>query len=746
MAITLEGSGTNETSIPANDGTITLTANQTPAIPGSNFIFSISRNGGTAVTETTTSNTTTFEGLDAGSYSCGCRVGTDIAKVIYIPISTSAPTPDPDPPTPPVPVPMEYRDRYEGSFCDKLGNNIIITFYQNVPVASIIVPLIPIQFAGELDGPVVIDYPDNGEYKLTPINGSQCEIRIKAEGDFELSSMYTADEKEWRVVISGAWKWTGYLIPDSCIEPFASKPYDVSVRATDALGLLKDVPFQRDDLTKYKGFYSDKEVIRLCLLKTGLSLNMLVGVNTYEALMQVGNNRSPLGQSYINLEPFLNDDGTAMDCYTVIESILRRWSARLHQFNGVWQIVNVMEKSIGNVFAYNFNADGFHESPDVTLGNSLIAGGQNRLLRPVGDTSFAKAFKQSEAYYKYGYVANTLFNGDFDIWTLKPSGLPDGWSMNGGTIGTTMIRYQDGYATSDYYVEIGTGGTGGLINDTSVQIRQYDFPTLSFNLYSPEAGYFSSDRNKGRYISVFISNNDGMWYTSDGWKNTSQAYVIKKDRLDFTKQLQIEIKIDPLDEDYLMTINILAVGIVGGLHFKTNINNINLNAGFGTGRDKNGIGESNLQILLTKQSFIPDRLDILHSDDGNDTRTSGIRINSTNDFFPLVNPDNSPFSSLWKRAGITEYRPLLSIISNTELRLHKRAYRIIDMSYVGDFKASDLVSIDINTLLTVDLLEWAFIFLSGSFDLKSGIPRLKFAQVLTEEVMVNETLKMDYGD
>jgi len=231
-----------------------------------------------------------------------------------------------------------------------------------------------------------------------------------------------------------------------------------------------------------------------------------------------------------------------------------------------------------------------------------------------------------------------------------------------------------------------------------------------------------------------------MWYTADGWKNTSQAYVIKKDRLDFTKQLQIEIKIDPLDEDYLMTINILAVGIVGGLHFKTNINNINLNAGFGTGRDKNGIGESNLQVLLTKQSFIPDRLDILHSDDGNDTRTSGIRINSTNDFFPLVNPNDAPFSSLWKRAGITEYRPLLSIISNTELRLHQRAYRIIDFEYYGN------QPLDINTLLTVDLLEGAYIFLSGSFDLKSGIPRLKFAQVLTEEVMVNETLKMDYGD
>lgn len=739
--ISLEGYPINESSPGAGDGIISLYATVDPAtVPGTNYTFTI-KSGGVITTFTTTSDFYVFYDIPAGSYECKCVVGADTSNILYIPVNSAQPIPDPE--NPPIPVPMEYRSKYEGSFCDKRGNNIIITFYQNVPVASIAFPVIPIQFAGEQDGPVVIDYADNGDYKLTPVNGSKCEIRIKAEGDFELSSMYTADEKEWRVVISGAWKWSGYLIPDSCIEPFASKPYDVSVSASDALGLLKDAPFQRDDLTKYKGYYSDKEILRLCLLKTGLSLKMLVAVNTYESLMNSSSEKSPLGQAFADTEPFLNEDGTAMDCYTVMESILRRWSARLHQFNGVWQIVNVMEKSLDAVNAFQFNEDGFADGSTIQLGNFVRVGGQDRSIRPVGDTSFAKAFKQSEAYYKYGYIANTLFNGDMDIWTDKPTGLPDGWSMNGGTTGTTLTRYQNGFPTSDYYVEIGTNGTGGLIHDTPVQIRQYDFPTISFDLLT-ETGSYGFDRD--RYISVFISNGDGMWFTEDGWKNTNRAYVIKRDGGDFLKQQKVEIKVDPFDSDYLMNINILAVGVVSGLHFKTYINNIVINAGSGLSKDKNSIGESNLQVLLSKQTFIPERLEILHSDDSNYTRTSGIRINSTTDFFPLVNPESSPFSSSWKRSGITEYIPLLSMISNTELRLHQRAYRIIDFDYNTDWSTGSLEVIDVNTLLAVDLLDGYFIFLSGSFDLKSGIPRLKFAQVLTEEVMVNETLKMDYGD
>lgn len=742
--ISIDVSVINESTTGASDGEINIitTTDPTPA-PGTLYTYSINK-GGVVTSASTASDVYTFTGLAPGVYQCFASVDGTLSRGVTVPIATASPTPDPEPPIPPVPIVYEYRETYTGSFCDKKGVNILVSFKRRVPIDTIPSEPIPIQFAGENDSPIVIDYPDNGDYKLTPVNGSQCEIKIKAIGSFELSSMYTADEKEWRVDISGGWKWSGFLIPDSCIEPFMSKPYDVSVRATDALGLLKDEPFQQIDATRYKGYYADKEILRICLEKTGLALSMYIGVNTYEGTMAVGSQLSPMGQSYANTEPFLNEDGTAMDCYSIMESVLSRWGCRLHQFNGVWQIVNVMEQSLDVVNTFSFNTSGGADGGQFALGNFVRVGGQNRAIKPVGDTSFAKAFKQSAAYYKYGYISNALYNGDFDIWTSKPAGLPNGWIMTGGTTGTTKIRYENGYPTSDYYIEIDTNNGGGIQNVTPVQIRQYDFPKISFDLYAPDTLTYGP--TPGRYISVFISNNDGLWFTEDGWKNTNRAYVTKKSFGDFAKQLQIQITVDPLDEDYLMTITILAVGLADGTHFKTNINNVNLNAGFGTGREKNAIGETNEQVLLTKQSFIPEVIEVLHSDDTNETRTSGLKISSTEDGLKLANPAMANFSSLWKRNGITEFAPLLRIIANSELRLHQRAYRIIDFEYVTDWTSLSTDKMDINTLLAVDLLDGYFIFLSGSFDLKSGIPRLKFAQVLTEEVMVNETLKMDYGD
>ena len=735
---------TDQTVTGTNDGTLSFEL--TTDIAATSYTYSITKDGVTT-SDTSTNTFYTFGGLAPGIYRCIAIVDTTISNTVNSPVaSASSGGGDGPPPTPPpTPIVYEYQNRYEGSFCDKRGNNIVAIFRKKVPVGSIIIPSIEIQFAGENDGPIVIDYPDNGDYKLTPVNGSQCEVKIKAIGAFELSSMYTSDEKEWQLEISGAYKWIGFVIPDSCIEPFVSKPYDVSIRATDAVGLLKDIPFEREDLVKYKGFYSDKEILRLCLAKTELDLKMLIAVNTYEGTMEVNNVRSPMGQSYANTEPFLNEDGTAMDCYTIMESILKRWSARLHQHNGVWQIVNIMEKSLGAVNTFQFNSSGFTDGAAYNLGNFIRIGGQDRPIRPMGDSLLAKAFKQSSAYYKYGYIGNILPNGNFDIWTSKPSGLPDNWVTVGVVTASTGIRYQDGFPTSDYFLVVGGSGTGRVENDTSIQILKGDFPKLTFDLSAPTAWGNNVSDIRGRFLSVLLQASNGMYFTASGWKMTFGYYTIKYNPSEFNKDLQVTINLTPLEDDYLLKVGLLALGLVDGTHFDTKFNNVNLNGGVGSAAEKNPIGETNLQISLTKQSFIPDRIELLHSDDTNIIRTSGLRISATNDG-TLINPDSAQFSSLWKRSGIIEYSPLLRIVANTELRLHQRAYRIIEFEYIADFTSPDYVVIDINTVVAVDLLAGNFIFLSGSFDLKTGRPRLKFAEVLTEELTVNETLKMDYDN
>lgn len=620
-----------------------------------------------------------------------------------------------------------YNTIYKGDFCDKSGNDIFIEFKQRMDALDPIPTIIPIVFAGEGDQPVVVEYPDKGDYKLEPVNGSTCKINIKAISTFELSSLYTADERDWLVVISGAWNWQGYLMPDSCSEPYDSKPYDVSVEATDSLGTLKDVPFLKADGTKYKGFISDLEAIRFALQKTDLALPFLVGVNTYE--VQMATTDSPLRQSYINANRFIDSDGNAFSCHEVIRSIMARYSSRLIQFNGYWQIVNVLEQSTGLVPAFEYDANGILVG-SATVGNAITAGGQNRNLRPVGDNSFAKAYASSTAYYQYGYGANALLNGNMDDWASNPTGLPDDWNVyNGATAHTETRLDRDGNPTGDHYIVIDSSGTTGFLgNDNPVLVRANETTTVTFDLLAQSA---FSGVGTPRYLGVLIHDGAGNYFTNNnGWQPGFQFYVIQYKASDFQGQISVNFKVNARPTDFDLYFGVQSVQLSGSTDYQTKVNNVSVVPAVNSDQTKPPVGLYNKQKSLTKQTFVPDPILLLHGDDANDKRTSQISIGPAP---PVVVSGN------WARAGITESKTILDIVANTELRLHSRPYRIFDAEFIG------YGLIDVNTLLTIDLLTGTYIFLSGSFDLKRSTHTLRFAETLINDIPLTVEIKEDYG-
>jgi len=622
-----------------------------------------------------------------------------------------------------------YNTIYKGDFCDKQGNDIFIEFKQRMDSSLPVPAIIPIQFAGENDAPVVVTYANKGEYKLEGVNGSSCDVNIKAIGTFELSSLYTADEREWMVVLSGGWVWQGWLIPDACSEPYKSKPYDVSISATDALGTLKDIPFLQADGTKYKGFISDLEVLRQALLKTGLSLPFIVGVNTFEAQMVTTD--SPLRQSFINCDRFIDNDGNAFSCHEVIRSVLARYSSRIHQFNGYWQIINVLELSTGVVPAFEYD-QGAILVGTTTIGSALTVGGTNRVLSPVGNNSFAKAFSSSTAYYQYGYGANALDNANMDVWTTNPVGLPDNWSVQNGATAHTATRLdQNGNPTNDHYVIIDSSGASGyLYNSAPVLVRAQETTTVSFDVLVPSAP--GGAALVFLYLGVLITDGAGNYFTNNnGWQPGFQFYVIRYRSGDFgPNQVGVNFKVNARNSDYDLYFGVQSLQEAGPADYPTSINNVNIVPAVNSDQTKPPVGLFNRQKSLAAQTFSPDPILLLHGDDTNDKRTSQISIGA-------VPPFTASFS--WARAGITETSSLLEIVANTELRLHGKPYRIFEADFIG------FGSVDINTLLTIDLLPGNYIFLSGSFDLKRSIPTLRFAETLTADISHTTEVKEDYG-
>lgn len=635
-----------------------------------------------------------------------------------------------------------YRTIYKGEFCNSFGDNIDITFDRRMDSASPVPIPIDIIFAGENQSPLRIIYKDDGDYKINSINGSEAVINIKAIGDFELSSMYTADEREWQVTVSGARKWNGYIIPDSCSEPFLSKPYDVTIRATDALGTLKDLPFQHSDGTKYRGRYREREVLRLALEKTGVSMDLLIAVNTFEADMNESLTTGALGQSYIDVARFLDADRVPFSCYDVIASILRRYSARLHQHNGLWQVVSMYEKSLGNVAAniYDRSAGGYSDS--TTIGNTIAVGGQDREIHPLGDIKLAKAFLSSTGYYQYGYITNQLINGNFDDWASKPTGLADDW-ITVGTVDAEMgIRQVDGVDTTDYYLIVSGAGSGRVENTNSVQVRAGDRGQVSFDLYAPDAYGDNISDTDNRYLSVLIYDNLGKYYTNTGWTSTFGYYVIKyKNPSVFDKQIVIRFDITPQETDFTIKFGILAIGKGDGTHYATQINNVNIDSGLADAATKPPIGSIYREEQTVPQTYVQESILLLHADDPNSQRTSPITIYADETTVILPAATGTP-SRVWHRPDLPlENLPIQYIATDNELRMHSRPYRVFD----AEFVPTGFEEVDINSLLTVDLVEADFIFLSGEFDWKKDIHTLRFAEVLIDAVPYVSTYAEDYG-
>jgi hypothetical protein len=726
MTINVYVGFTNPSGPGISDGTITMIITSVDPVPpdlATTFRF-FTINNGTSFQVNGYLNSRTYTSLPAGEYTCYVRMqpSGDFVPSFSIPQTVTLV----DGSEPVDPEALVYKDFYHGEFCDKNGDTI------NVDIKKLLVAGDPdpdvssIMFSGE--EPVTINYKEDGEYKQNQVIGTECILKIKAVDGFELASLYTESETEWQVAISGAFNWVGFIIPDSCSEPYAFQPYDVEIQATDRTGTLKDVEFRRDDGTNFIETYSDQEFLRLALLKTGLNLKMVTAVNTREESMSTfGSNQSPLIRVFINGNGFIDDEGVPVSCYEVIRSIVDRWSCRLFQWDGMWHLVNVLEQGFGTIEGTIFNEDGSYNS-DITVGNVITAGGADREIQPIGTSSIAKGMKSSLVRYLYGYTTNGFYNGNFDIWTTNPSGLPDSWTAVGVTASTGTRFTPEGVETTDHYLIISDDSdTGYVINDTDAQIRAGDKATIRFDWYAPTA--WNPALAGDAYIQVIIQDvTNNKYLTGNGWESSFGTFDVKYKRSDLRDtQFTTSIDVASQDSDYLLSFAIRNLdnrGTGPADRFQLQVNNVSIDTGIANAVIKPGIGIEHKQTSYRKINYTRDAIEIIHNDEALDTqRTSGIIIDT----------------DLGAGAGSSWYRPvyageellnfsLLHIIASSQLINHQRPYRVFEGVFVNAYKEN----LSPLSLLTIDLIDGNFIFLSGTFKLKEGDHDLKFAEALTE--------------
>lgn len=174
----------------------------------------------------------------------------------------------------------------------------------------------------------------------------RCTMRIQLDctTNEQFREFANFDPKEYKATV---YKSTGYVIhgwvvPDYYEEPWNVPPYTISILITDGLGELKNVPFLSSEGKRLTGKQSLMTVLGTILSKTNLSLAYKEAINLYEENHNQTDNDTMLNQTYCDVENFEDDSGEVMDCYTVLDEVLKLCGpAHLWQENGYWWIVSM---------------------------------------------------------------------------------------------------------------------------------------------------------------------------------------------------------------------------------------------------------------------------------------------------------------------------------------------------------------------------------------------------------------------
>lgn len=170
---------------------------------------------------------------------------------------------------------------------------------------------------------------DDGE----AVRGTSLELSIETCFDGDLREFYTTDRKKFWVEVyrSGVLFWSGHILPELYSEPYISVPFDVSVTASDGLGLLKNIPFG------LSGKRSVFDVIKYCCEQTGLVLNYVFA----SKLLATGMSgvASVYTQAFVDCNAF--DDA---DCYEALEKVLITFGSYIKQKDCKWHVLRYTDQ------------------------------------------------------------------------------------------------------------------------------------------------------------------------------------------------------------------------------------------------------------------------------------------------------------------------------------------------------------------------------------------------------------------
>src|SRR5690554_5033038 len=305
--------------------------------------------------------------------------------------------------------------------------------------------------------PLTISLQNSGDEKYDTVKSTEISLSIYAETNFEFEEISTATDKQFKIEVyeNNSLKHVGYVIPEIYTEPYTATPYPVTLRAT-SLGILNNIRYLDDNGEFFTGKVPAMTVIRRCLDKLDLGLDIWDSVNTWETRMNTG--ISPLLQVDIDQAAYIVDDRGAvrpMHCIDVLEAVLKPFVVNFFQDYGRWVIIPIEQRASNRSVRVFDSAGALQTTIQRDPVESITWIDQDQQLQP------RPIVREVESEYEHRTIPDLIRTGGFDTDFNDPDnpqlgGLPERWEysnasdfigFSGTTDGTTLfapLRNDDG--------------------------------------------------------------------------------------------------------------------------------------------------------------------------------------------------------------------------------------------------------------------------------------------------------------
>ena len=214
--------------------------------------------------------------------------------------------------------------------------------------------------------PLKISLANTTSNIFEPIRAQKAQIALRTYSIDVAQSFYVSSDRQIQVVVKvdttgvgNAYKtivFTGWLLPNSLKYDYKVAPFALNITADCGLSTLQGRPLLTSDQKRIQGTPSVSEVMRTALALTGITSQMMTGVNLYEisdvgysqvvnGLAQQG--RDPLFQTQLSAEALLSDKNEPISCWDALKKCLTSLGAALTQIEGRWWVVRVPEMAGG---------------------------------------------------------------------------------------------------------------------------------------------------------------------------------------------------------------------------------------------------------------------------------------------------------------------------------------------------------------------------------------------------------------